>query len=230
MIAAKYSFTPNSLGYCGTPSFVSLFQSGDLEKTMKELEKFHPHYAYLSLIARENRRQPFDPDVVRAFWTGNQLLENISHESLKRFILEELFPVGHQRAAALSENLPPGLTPHHSFNSLYVNFVTDKVEKSTKNFDSCCVLPAKVLSIEGDSLLVERYCIMDGPLLGKKQEKILLGFNGVRFIDSVLEGDTVSVHWGMAIELLDSGQAESILKYTKRNADIIRQRSKVPSA
>lgn len=230
MIAAKYSFTPNSLGYCGTSSFVSLFQSGDKEKTMEELKKFHPHYAYLSLIARENQKQPFDEDVVRAFWTGNSLLENVSHESLKRFITEELFPKNHPRAEELRTNLPEGMVPHHSFNSLYINFVTDKVEKSTKNFDSCCVLPGKVLSVSENNLQIERYSIEDGPSIGKKQENILIDFNGTRFIDSVQEGDVISVHWGMAIELLTREQADSILKYTKRNADILRKRSKVPSA
>jgi hydrogenase maturation factor len=230
MIGAKYSFTPNSLGYCGTSSFVSLFQSGDEENAILELKKFHPHYAYLSLIARENQRQPFDEEVLRAFWTGNELLDNVSHESLKEFIVKELFPKNHPRAEALSQNLPGGIAPHHSFNALYINFVTEKVEKSTKNFDSCCVLPAKVLSVEGNSLLVERGCIVDGPSIGKKEENILLEFNGTRFIESVQPGDLVSVHWGMAIEILDQEQADSIIKYTKRNADIIRQRSKVPSA
>lgn len=229
MIAAKYSFTPNSLGYCGTPSFVSLLQSGDREKTMEELRKFHPHYAYLSLIARENGRQPFDDDVVRAFWIGNRLLENVCYDSLKRFVLEELLP-GQERAVRLSESLPQGLVPHHSFNSLYINFVTDKVEKTTRNFDSCCVLPGRVLSVEGNSLLLERDCIIEGPSMGKKKERVSLELNGTRFLDTVREGDIVSVHWGMAIELLSPEQAGSIVKYTKRNADIIRQMSKVPSA
>ncbi len=230
MIAAKYSFTPNSLGYCGTSSFVSLLQSGDNEKTMEELKKFHPHYAYLCLIARENQKQSFDDDVVRAFWTGNELLENVSHNSLKEFIINELFPPGHPRAEELSKNLPEGLVPHHSFNSLYINFVTDKVEKSIKNFDSCCVLPGKVLSVQGNSLQVERYSIEDGPSIGKKQESVLLEFNGTRFIESVQAGNLISVHWGMAIELLTNEQADSILKYTKRNADVLRKLSKAPVA
>lgn len=229
MIAAKYSFTPNSLGYCGTPSFVSLLQSGDREKIASELRKFHPHYAYLSLIARENGRRPFDEDVVRAFWIGNELLENVSHDSLKRFIARELLP-GQERAKRLSEGLPEGLLPHHSFNSLYINFVTDKVDKTIRNFDSCCVLPGKVLSVRGNGLQVERDCIEDGPSMGKKKESVSLELNGTRFIDAVREGDLVSVHWGMAIELLSPDQADSIFRYTKRNADIVRQTSKVPSA
>jgi hydrogenase maturation factor len=230
MIAAKYSFTPNSLGYCGTSSFVSLIRSGNREKTIEELKKFHPYYAYLRLIARENNREPFDEDVVRAFWTGNGLLENVSHESLKTFILEELFPKGHPRAGKLSSGLPHGLVPHHSFNSLYINFVTDKVEKSIRNFDSCCVLPGKVLSVSGDSISVERHCIEQGPSIGKKREDVLLELNGVRFLERVEEGDLVSVHWGMAIERLTKEQEDSIIKYTSRNAGALRQKSKVPSA
>jgi hydrogenase maturation factor len=229
-IAARYAFTPNSLGYCGTSSFSSLFHSGEDGLVMQELEKFHPHYAYLSLIARENSMRPFDEEVVRAFWTGNSLLDNVSSDSLRLFIKEELFPKGHPRAEQLSSAMPEGLVPHHSFNSLYVNFVTDKVEKSISSFDSCCVLPARVLSVSGNELLVERHMISEGPSVETKQDKILLEFNGVRFIDSVTEGELLSVHWGMAIEKLSQEQADNIIRYTKRNADVLRQRNRVPSA
>jgi hydrogenase maturation factor len=230
MIAAKYAFTPNCLGYCGTPDFIPLLRSADEGKMVGELKKFHPYYAYLSLIARENGREPFDEDVLEAFWIGNKLLENVSHESLRAFIMGELFPKGHPRAARLSSGLPHGLVPHHSFNSLYINFVTDQVEKSISNFDSCCVLPGKVISLSGNSISLERYSIEPGPSIGKKREDVLLEFDGIRFIDEVGEGDLVSVHWGMAIELLTKEQEAAMLRYTKRNADTLRQRSKVPSA
>lgn len=230
LIAARYAFTPNSLGYCGTGSFSSAFRKGDPEGIAGELRRFHPHFAYLRLIARENSRDPFDDEVVRAFWIGNSLLESIPGRSLQRFIREELFPRGHPRAGRLAQELPEGLVPHHSFNSLYINFVTDKVEKSISNFDSCCVLPATVLSVSGSSMIVDRHCIEAGPSLGKREERILLESDGIRFIDTVGEGDIVSVHWGMAIEKLTQEQADSILRYTRQNAEALRQRSIAPSA
>lgn len=230
LTAARYAFTPNSLGYCGTGSFPAVFRKGDPEEITEELRRFHPHYAYLCLIARESSREPFDDDVVRAFWTGNSLLEDIPRQSLRRFILEELFPVGHPRARRLAEELPEGMVPHHSFNSLYINFVTDKVEKSIANFDSCCVLPATVLSVSGSGMIVDRHRIAAGPSLEKREERVLLESGGVRFIDSVEEGDLVSIHWGMAIEKLTQDQADSILEYTRRNVEALRQQSTAPSA
>jgi len=229
-LAARYAFPPNELGYCGTPSFRSILdgclagerKAGALEN---ELKKFHAHYAYLSLIARENDRKPFDPDVVKAFWLGNGLLLNVSRKALRQFIVRDLFGGKQKSARKLAENLPEGMVPHHSFNVLYINFVTDKVEKTTKNYDSCCIACGRVLSVSGTGARVERDSIILDEAgrfaIRQKTQTIALEQKGVRFVRPVRAGDLVSIHWGMAIQKLGLKDATALNRYTRMNMDAI---------
>jgi len=226
-LAARYAFPPNAKGYCGASSFVSALRNhlaGKAAPLEQELKKFKAHYAYLSLIARENRVEPFDLDVVKAFWLGNPLLRSVSRESLSDFIVSELFS-GKQksRAERLAARLPRGVVPHHSFNSLYINFVSGKVKKTVENYDSCCVSAGRVLSASGKKADVVRDSIAwDGRFfLTKKTEKISLERCGIRFLDAVRPGDVLSIHWGMAIQRLKPSDATALNKYTRMNIDAI---------
>jgi len=223
-LAALYSFPPNSHSYCGTDSFRTSLRSwlrgrrrrGKLEQ---ELKRFHPHYAYLSLIASENGLEPFDMKVARAFWTGNELLEKVSREAFHGFIEHKLLPKDRRRAKRLAANLPEGILPHHSFNPLYVNFVTHKVDPSLRNFDACCVTWGEILSVSAKFADILRYSIAwDGHLLVRPRlEVVELERAGVRLITDLRSGDWVSVHWGTAIEKLHARERKSLEKYTKIN-------------
>jgi hypothetical protein len=236
-LAARYSFPPNTLGYCGTNSFqytLAAYLSGKptLQILEKELKKFRAHYAYLSLIARENSMKPFDMEVVRAFWIGNDLLENVSSEALREFIVSDLF-AGKQlkRARSLSKNLPNGLNPHHSFNSLYINFITDRVERTIENYDACCVTLGEVLSVSAKFVKVNRSAITlskEGKLALKERfATVLLERNGVRFVKDLVPGDIISVHWGMAIEKLKATDVMALKKYTLENITVLNNFSNI---
>jgi len=224
-LSARYGFPPNSLGYCGKDSFTDALRehlggAGNDAALEAELRKFKAQFAYLSLIARENRKMPFDLDVVEAFWIGNPLLDNISHDSLRSFILEDLLSHDETRASKLARSLPEGMVPHHSFNSLYINFVTDSVERSVQNLDSCCITWGEALSVSKDSVSMIRNSISsDGKnfVIRPVESVVMLEKNGIRFLDDVFKGDVLSVHWGMAIEKLSEDKIASLERYTKIN-------------
>ena len=232
-LAAKYAFPPNRHGYCGKSTFRKVLSSYLAGKTRTkplkdELKKFKAHYRYLSLIAKENNKKPFDLEVVRAFWTGGRLLDRISQKTLRRFVEHDLFGSRQKkRAKTLAENLPKGILAHHSFNSLYINFVTGKAERSMKNFDSCCITYGKILSVSKSTAVVMRHSIdkKDGIIsIKSKKERIALERNGVRFIGALRAGDIVSVHWGMAIEKLGPKELRALKHYTKKNLDALNNR------
>ncbi|MEW6749051.1 MAG: DUF6390 family protein [Candidatus Micrarchaeota archaeon] len=223
-LAARYSFPPNSRNYCGTESFKTALKSSLAAESRgsrleRELRCFHPHYAYLKLIASENGMEPFEMEVVRAFWTGNSLLENVSLDAMERFIEHDLLPADPKRAKVLAKGLPDGLLPHHSFNPLYVNFVTRKVDPSMANLDACCVTWAEVLSVTGRFADVLRFSVAwEGRLLMRPRlEAIELERKGVRSLGDVKSGDWVSVHWGMAIEKLGPKDRSLLERYTRIN-------------
>lgn len=233
-LAAKYAFPPNRHGYCGKSTFqkaLSSYLAGKtrIEPLEDELKKFKAHYRYLSLIAKENNKKPFDLEVVRAFWTGNGLLDRISQEALGRFVEHDLFGSKQKkRAKTLADNLPKGILAQHSFNSLYINFVTGRAERSMENFDSCCITFGRVLSVSKRSAIILRHAIgwKDGLLVLKpKRQRVALEIRGVRFIDKLSPGDTVSVHWGMAIEKLGPKELRALKHYTKKNLDALNNRS-----
>jgi hydrogenase maturation factor len=224
-LASRYAYPPNRKGYCGAGSYGSILrgfmcgrESGSGLRS--ELERFRAHHAYLALIARENGLEPFDRDVVRAFWTGNRLLEGVRPASLRSFILGELIPRSQRaRARRLCDSLPEGILPHHSFNVLYVNFVSNAVERSIRNFDSCCVTSGKVLAASGSSARIMRNSIgYDGGFgIVPRQSTVALERGGIRFIKNLKAGDTVSVHWGMAIEKLSAKGERALMEYTNKN-------------
>lgn len=231
-LAALYAFPPNSLGYCGTGSFRDVLSSHlDSGGRAKDLEgclrDFRVHHAYLSLIARESGLRPFDEEVVKAFWLGNGLLEAVSRASLRRFITEDLFAnESAARARRLCDDLPEGILPHHSFNVLYVNFVTDKVARSVRSYDSCCVTWGEALDAKGQEARIRRRAITRGRYgfaLEERNGTVRLERDGVRLIRDgpVKAGDALSVHWGLAVQRLSSRDAEALEKYTARNIDAI---------
>ena len=222
-LAARYAFVPNRLHYCGQPTFIAALRSARPRTLETELKKFAAHYGYLELIAAENGKKPFDLDVVRAFWTGNGLLDHVSSRAIGRFFLHVL-PKNPARALKLARNLPAGAVPHHSLNPLYVHFITDKVVRTIRNYDSCCVTWGKILSLSGKSATISRHSL--GKKAGKlmlvlKRSRVALEKNGVRFVPALRTGDTVSIHWGMAIERLTPAQSAALERYTRKNINAL---------
>lgn len=226
LLSSVYAFPPNFYGYCGSSSFANILRdylagkkpSKQLEK---ELKKFKVQYAYLSFIARANKLKPFDFRVVKAFWIGNSLLKNITRLSLQHFLQKNLFPKNSSRAKFLAKNLPSGLVPHHSFNSLYVNFVTGSVRQSISNYDSCCITAGKIISLSKNKAKVKRFCILwkNGFVLGQKLSTVDITRNGVQLIKLPKKGDLVSVHWGMIVAKITPNDLNSLIKYTQINMD-----------
>ncbi len=156
-LAASYSLMPNMLKYCGENDFYSIFRRYLGNKCNRiaatalssSLKKFKSHYAYLKTIAQANRKQPFDKEIVNAFWIGNPLLYNVSKERIKQLILNDLCLAGmnKQRAANKARGLSNGILIHHSFNSLYLNFVGNRAKRTTVNYDKCRIGWGRVIGL-----------------------------------------------------------------------------------
>lgn len=226
--AAFYGFPPNRHGYCGEQTFSAALKSylegkGGEGRLEAELVRFKAHHAYLRLIARENGLQAFDPEVVEAFWVGNKLLDNISPDAIRSFLRSELFPRERKsKGEALAESLPAGLVPHHSFNVLFVNFVTDAVERSVESFDSCCITSGRVISVDGAKVTMLRDSISseEGRFMIKPVESsVLLEAQGIRLVRDAAPGDVLSVHWGMCVERLSPARAARLKGYTRINIE-----------
>lgn len=204
-LASRYSSPPNALGYCGGSFFQDSLSIGNKFLIQEELRKFHA-FSYLKLIGDHHELDPFDIQVVRAFWTGNDLL-NIPKEKLCDFIENTLFK-NRKRGKDLSLNLPNGLVPHHTFNVFYIKFVSDCVPRTIENFDKCMVSFGKII----DGSKMQRFALNDNFELVEKVEKIEKSLAGPLF-----PGDLVSIHWGVIIEKLTKENYDLLKFYTKKN-------------
>ena len=225
--ASLYSIPPNKLGYCGPTeswkvlnSFISNQDEQSAEEVKRLLTGFNALHPYLELIANANGLEPFDAEVIDAYWTGNQLLENVSYEETQKTILSfQHFGLPKSIAEKKASELPDGMLPHHSMHVLYMNFISQKVEPIVKNLSSCIVQWAKVLDetskgirIKGIELFAE-----SGELkIGEKEKTIENPF------DLQLQPkDLVTVHWGNAIECISKDQLRILKKYTEQTLSAI---------
>lgn len=123
-LAILYGIKPYQLGFCGPENKKDIL-SGYLRgkkinrKQLRDLLKeFEGAYPYYELIAKANNiKNPFDENIVRAYWVGNKLLEKIKKNA------------------------------HHSFHVLIVGSTTGRIELKGKLLDLCRIGWGKVIKI-----------------------------------------------------------------------------------
>lgn len=227
--AARYSYRPFSLGFCGPQESLAkkvitdyLLGEKNLEsKVRKIFSRFIGAYPYYHLIARQNKiKDTFDPRVVEAYWVGNRLLEKVKKRDMALMILGAFVFFGWlplPKARKIIEDLPAGVWPHHSFHVLFLGSVTDTVEIRGKAIDLCRIAWGQVKGVSGDKLTVvyKPLVIKPKPRLGamvKKEISYEPNF-GVK----IKAGDWVSFHWDFVCDKLDKNQVKNLEKYTLHN-------------
>jgi len=224
--ACFYSFPPNKLGYCGPDESwktFDIFVSGQSNEKSQEvkflLEKFYGLHNYLEAIARANSLDPFDKEVIEAYWIGNRLLEKVSFEETQNAIISlQKHGLPKKIAEKKAAKLPRGMIPHHSMHVLYVNFITSKLEPIVKNLSSCIVQWAKVEKNRGDTIAIKGIELFSeaNELKIREKEKIVENPFGVK-----AEKGFVSTHWGRAIEEISEEEMKNLKKYTIKTVELM---------
>jgi hypothetical protein len=229
----RYGFMPNRLRYCGGDENRLLFDhaveqvvDGGLEGHLK---KFTGALPYLQLIARANGiEDPFDPRVVDAYWIGNDLLDHVEVRQLYDSLLERFGTQlqGRTRDLVLGK-APAGARPHHSFHVLDVHSRVGEISQSLATMDNCRVSWGTVAEVAGGELVVDRVPLMlvEGRLaLGAPvRERVVRQIEARGFVEQAAVGDTVSIHWGWACEVLTVEQHWRLEQYTRHHLTIANQ-------
>jgi hypothetical protein len=236
ILAARHSFMPNRLGYCGPDENEVLFDACLNNRASKELldalKGFQAAYPYLRFIAQsQGFEDPFDYRAVEAYWIGNDVLQNIAPNDFydhlrERF--EKKFPKEHVKK--LFETNPFAAFPHHAlhvfnaFSSMssspeaLVNPSAAPDEQVARLMDKCRISWGKVLHAERGMLRVEYEPVQRTQgklLLGKAVETdVTAEVQGRSFVNGVKPGDWVSFHWGFACATLTPQQVANLRKYT----------------
>ena len=227
-LCARFSIATNRLAYCGPadaePALYEAIVTGRGSARAREaLARFEALMPYLEAIGAANERDPFDHDVVEAYWLGNDLLEAVDRPRFTR-LLEELTRRGLPPSIArrLTENLPAAPLAHHVFHVAFVGVgaVTGHVPTTLPNIESCRPARASVAALRGEGLEVT------GPTVRAEGARLRLegsSRRSVRFdpkaLPSVGVGSNVVLHWAWPAMVLDDAGARELDRWTTRSLE-----------
>ncbi len=236
ILAARHSFMPNLLGYCGPDANQTILDAIINDRSSEELRKvlrgFEGAYPYLQFLADQSgTNDPFNFKVTEAYWLGNELLERVAPDDFYTHLMRRLrkkFPPEHLKQFFKLQ--PYASFPHHSlhvFNAFSTmgtvpdSFASGKGgdEEVGRLMDKCRISWAKVLeSQSGQDILVEYQPIVkkeQGLLLDKPaRTKLVRQMNGTDLLPGLQRGDWVSAHWGFACTILTGEQVANLKRYT----------------
>ncbi len=227
LLAARFSFMPNRLGYCGPEEnramldyLVDQHSDRGLEQILARFAGAFPYYSFIA--AANGIPDPFDPRVIEAYWIGNELLEHVEVADLRRHLEERFnkrFPA--KLLQSVIGQVPAGARPHHNFHVFSIPVRTGHLEMphTLETMDECRVSWGRVVADHGDTLLVERPPLTlagDDVVLGPPAPRsVLRRFDGKTLLTEVSAGDVVAVHWGCACYRLTARQQRYLAKFTR---------------
>lgn len=231
LLFGRYAFPPNQLGYCGPPDHQALLDyvaHDSPDRGLVELERrFEGAYPYLQLIATANGiRDPFDERVVEAYWVGNSLLNKVRPGGFRDSLKGRFGPRMDSRSFHwLTTKVAQGARPHHNFHvfDVYVRaglMLDERATIALDLMDSCRISWGTVSAIEGDQLVVERplLALLGGKLAltEPKSARVTRQQSGQGFVGGARVGDTVSIHWNWACDVLSASALERLQRATRR--------------
>lgn len=240
---ARYAYPPNALGYCGPADCAALLEygaAGVTDRGLVELARgFEGAWPYLELIAQGgNIMDPLDRRVVEAYWVGTPLLDTLGITRIGNALDDRFRRQLGLHFSHLVDGLAAGGVPHHNFHVLEVSpwlgLMRDDRKSSTavRQLDRCRIRWGKVLTVTGDEAVVSfRPLSWDGfaLFLGEPEvETVQIAVSGTGFLDDLVEGDVVSLHWDWICDHLDARQLQQLQHFTARHLDIANAKLQEP--
>jgi hypothetical protein len=225
-LCARFSIATNRLAYCGPsdaePALYQAVVTGrGSDRAREALARFEALMPYLEAIGSANGRDPFDREVVEAYWLGNPLLEAVDRPRFLR-LLEALTRRGLPPSVArrLAAHLPPVPVAHHAFHVAYVGVgaVTGHVPTTVPNIESCRPAWADVVAVRPAELdLVGPSVRAAGPrleLTGAVRRTVRYD---AKALADVRVGSRVAVHWSWPALVLAEPELGELERWTRRS-------------
>lgn len=213
---ARFAFPPNLLGFCGPGSEDDLaaYATGRSDPGLRELAgQFEGAYPYLELLAAANHRaDPLDPEVVEAYWIGNELLPRVPVHDFGLSIDDRFRRRAGSDWRRVSDAIPAGLA-HHSFHVLrvmpWVGLIRQGVvDEPLSIVDRCRVSWGEVVGQADPRSPGAGWLVRRSPLRWSGS-RLTWGEPRVDVVSAPFEvapGDVVAVHWDWICERLAPGQ------------------------
>jgi Family of unknown function (DUF6390) len=227
---ARYAYAPNHLGYCGpadSAALAELASTGHTDADVRSIaSRFTGAWPYLSVLAElAGIADPLDERVVRAYWTGSSLLDEVDRPRFWRNLLDRIAAAGagrywtHLKPALIAEAMPT-----HGFHVFGVYpwtrllLTAPDPAPALHVLDSCRIRWARVTSVEGDHATVRgRHLDWNSRALrlGEEvEESVRLTEDGRAFVTDLSPGDWLAVHWDLACERLTVDELWQLRRWT----------------
>ncbi len=224
-LCLKYAHPPNYLELCGPVSRKKDIRSYRVEKSKEYagqtelLSRFETLYPYLTLIASENGIQdPFDPNVVAAYWIGNALLSRIKPTSVAHFLEDSLrIPRKLSKkdsSTVLYHSSTHGI-PFHAFHVLNIWIRTghDVTKQTVASMDNCMIHAGVVTGVSSGLATVKTDILTHtdkGYSLMPSDRTIIIPIKQ----SSTHIGDIVTYHWGTYCDTITPIQHKRLMYWT----------------
>jgi hypothetical protein len=230
VLFGRYAYGPNRLGYCGPDEPRALLEyaaAGTDDRGLRELARgFEGAWPYLELIAAASGiADPLDRSVVEAYWLGNRLTDAVRtramHRSVQERFRERLAP---EAWRWLEASVAVGARPVHAFHVLDVLprvglLRGGAVDDVLRTIDSCRIRWGRVEAVLGDSIIVSAVPLEMAAgklrLAEPRIETVSRWLDGTGFVDGVMPGDTISIHWSWACDRLAPDQLRRLVAWTR---------------
>jgi hypothetical protein len=234
LLFARYSYPPNSLGYCGPADHVELLEygaAGVVDAGLVQIARgFDGAWPYLEIIAGANGiPDPLDARVVEAYWVGNTLLDRVDMQTFGSHLLDRFRGRAGRSWEHIAESIPVGATPHHSYHVFCVYpwlglLRAGRTEEPLAVMDRCRIRWGQVVAASGDLVTVSsRPLAWDGRDLGlgpPRLEQAVATADGKGLVRGLTPGEWVSMHWGWVCDRLTTDQLGALCRYTRRVLDL----------
>ena len=236
---SRYSFAPNSLHFCGPErqnDMLAYVKGRRADNGLVEiLHRFETLYPYLVLIASENHIQdPFDRQVVEAYWLGNTLLDGVKTSALAAHLTDTFnlkAKVKKKHVGPMMNPIVESGVPQHNSHvlNIFVRTGHHAVPHTLSTMDQCRVSWGKVVETgsrvkgQGSSKEIGKPCIVETQPLMYGKGKFILGVPQKKAVTSVSVhpkmGEWVSIHWGYVCDILTHQQRMHLAYYTHKALD-----------
>lgn len=227
ILFARYAYAPNELGYCGPAETQALFElgvTGDTDIDVVAIaRRFSGAWPYATLLADlAGIPDPLDEQIMRAYWTGSPLLDEIDNADFGRKLFELIATQAGHYWRHLSAELVPEAAPTHGFHVFgvypWTRLLAEVPEQALQVLDNCRIRWGRVVEVDGEHVVVlSRRLSWDGCTLGlaaPSAERVRLTIGGRGFVADPSAGDVLALHWDSVCERLDVDQLTHLRRGT----------------
>jgi hypothetical protein len=225
---ARFAFAPNELGYCGPAAAATMFDLAVTGRTDADVHalarRFSGAWPYLALLAElAGINDPLGERVVRAYWTGGPLLDEIDQHAFGARLVDYIgSQAGHYWKHVTPELLPEAAATHgfHVFGVYPWSRLLGApgAAQALQVLDSCRIRWGEVRAVEGEHVIVRSQRLtqkgMTLSLAPVGTERVRTSIDGRGFVRAPVPGEWLALHWDWVCDRLTGPELADLQRWT----------------